>query len=92
MDKYTRIYVPEQTNKLDKLIIQLNAAKDAISNYDYIGIKIATDVASVDDYAEEIEYMESIRDVIREIEKEIKDINVQDIEEDQNEEIQTESE
>lgn len=73
MEKYKRMYVPDKINKLDKLIIQLNAAKDAIANYDYIGIKIATGVATIEDYAEEIAYMESIREVINELEEELKE-------------------
>lgn len=79
MSEYKRIHIPEGVPIIQKLLLQLEAAKKEIANFDYIGIKIAMGVATTEDYTEEIEYTESIRTVIREIEEEI--------EEAQNEEI-----
>ncbi len=71
MDSYTRIDVPKEVKEPDKYYIQLDAAKQEIAKYDYIGIKIAMGVATTEDYSEEIEYTESIRQVIRDIQEDI---------------------
>lgn len=81
MTEYKRVEVPENVPLTTKLIIQLNAAEDTISNYDYIGVKIAMGVATIEDYAEEIEYTESIRAVIRDIQRELKEAQNEETEE-----------
>lgn len=87
MDSYKKINIPENIDRYSGLISQLSCAQEEIKKYDYIGIKIATGVATIEDYSEEIEYMESIRIVIREIEEELKEL-----EEAQNEETEELSE
>ena len=74
MDKYKRKIVPDWLPKGAQLTEQLEDAQEEIKKYDYIGIKIATGISTIQDYAEEITYMESIRQIIREIEKELKTI------------------
>lgn len=46
-----------------------------IQRYDYIGIKIATGVATIEDYAEQIAHMEELRKQIRELEAKIEPNN-----------------
>lgn len=74
MTDYQRIDVPEEIPELSKLMIQIDAAKKEIAKFDYIGIKIAMGISTIEDYTEEIEYTESIRTVIREIEEEIEEV------------------
>lgn len=81
MTEYKRVEVPENVPLTTRLTIQLNAAEDTISNYDYIGVKIAMGVATIEDYAEEIEYTESIRAVIRDIQRELKEAQNEETEE-----------
>lgn len=50
----------EILHKLDSLYLE-------IKRYDYIGIKIATGVATIEDYAEQIAHMEELRTQIREL-------------------------
>lgn len=69
---YKKTEVPEYIEEEIKLSTQLHDAKEEIAKYDYIGIKIATGVATKEEYAEEIAYMESIRKVINEIQEEMK--------------------
>lgn len=80
MTEYKRVEVPENVPLITRLTIQLNAAENTISNYDYIGVKIAMGVATIEDYAEEIEYTESIRAVIRDIQRELKEAQNEEIE------------
>lgn len=58
----------EILHKLDSLYLE-------IKRYDYIGIKIATGVATIEDYAEQIAHMEELRKQIRELEAKIKPNN-----------------
>ena len=46
----------------------INELKSELATYDYIGVKIATGVATKEDYSEEIAYCESLRNRIRELE------------------------
>ncbi len=55
--------------KLDSLYLE-------IKSYDYIGIKIATGVSTIEDYAEQIAHMEELRTQIRELEEKIKPITI----------------
>ena len=75
MKPYERIEVPEWIEREIALTEQIEEAKREIAKYDYIGIKIATGVATIEEYAEEIDYMESIRAVIREIEEELSNLS-----------------
>lgn len=61
-------YTAQETENLLKEI-ELKRLKEEIAEYDYIGIKIAMGVATKDEYAEEIEYTEKLRDKIRELEE-----------------------
>lgn len=54
----------EILRKLDSLYLE-------IKSYDYIGIKIATGVATIEDYAEHIARMEELRTQIRELKAKI---------------------
>lgn len=54
----------EILRKLESLYLE-------IKSYDYIGIKIATGVATIEDYAEQIAQMEELRTQIRELEAKI---------------------
>lgn len=58
----------EILHKLESLYLE-------IKSYDYIGIKIATGVATIEDYAEQIAHMEESRKQIRELEAKIKPNN-----------------
>lgn len=58
----------EILQKLDSLYLE-------IKRYDYIGIKIATGVATIEDYAEQIAHMEELRTQIRELEAKIEPNN-----------------
>lgn len=42
-----------------------------IQSYDYIGVKIATGVATIEEYAEQIAQMEKLRTQIRELESKV---------------------
>ena len=56
----------EATNKTpDEQIADL---KEELTAYDYIGTKIAMGVATVEEYAEQIAYTETLRERIRELE------------------------
>lgn len=56
----------EATNKTpDEQIADL---KEELTDYDYIGTKIAMGVATVEEYAEQIAYTETLRQRIRELE------------------------
>ena len=58
----------EILHKVDSLYLE-------IKRYDYIGIKIATGVSTIEDYAEQIAHMEELRTQIRELEAKIKPNN-----------------
>ena len=58
----------EILHKLESLYLK-------IKSYDYIGTKIATGVATIEDYAEQIAHMEELRTQIRELEAKIKPNN-----------------
>ena len=47
---------------------EVQALKQELANYDYIGVKIAMGVATKDDYKEQIAYTEELRAKIREVE------------------------
>lgn len=48
--------------------VEIQALKQELANYDYIGVKIAMGVATTDDYKEQIAYTEELRAKIRELE------------------------
>lgn len=52
--------------------VQIDELKAELATYDYIGVKIATGVATIEEYAEQIAYCERIREKIRELEGEVK--------------------
>ena len=45
---------------------EIQMLKQELANYDYIGVKIAMGVATIDDYKEQIAYSEELRAKIRE--------------------------
>ena len=49
-------------------MVEIECLKTELSRYDYIGVKIATGVASIEDYADKIAFCESLRQKIRELE------------------------
>ena len=62
--------VAEQTKKLTEQ--QILTLKQELSQYDYIGTKLAMGVATKEDYADEIAHTEEIRKQIRILEGEVK--------------------
>ena len=60
-----------ETNKYlnrQSKIVEMNALKQELSTYDYIGIKIATGVATIEEYKDKISYCEILRQKIRKLE------------------------
>ena len=51
--------------------MQIQALKDELAAYDYIGTKIAMGVATREQYVEEIAYTETLRQRIRTLESEV---------------------
>lgn len=51
--------------------VQIDELKAELATYDYIGVKIATGVATREEYAEQIEHCEKLRQRIRELEGEL---------------------
>lgn len=47
---------------------EIQALKQELANYDYIGVKIAMGVATTEEYQEQIAYTEELRAKIRELE------------------------
>lgn len=74
MKEYTRIEVPDWMDPIEKLVNQRYAATEELKNYDYIGVKIAMGVATKEQYKDKIIYTESVRYVINEIDKEMKEL------------------
>lgn len=60
-------------NSFNKMMIQnkINFLKTRLSKYDYIGVKIATGCATIDEYADKIAEAEKLRKQIRELESEL---------------------
>lgn len=61
----------EEELKRNKIEGEINAIKQELSTYDYIGTKIAMGVATKEEYAEQIAYTERLRVMIRELEKQL---------------------
>lgn len=61
----------EENIDLDKLGIQvqIDEIKQELAKYDYVGVKIATGVATREEYAEQIAYCETLREKIRKLEQ-----------------------
>lgn len=49
--------------------INIEQLKQELATYDYIGVKIATGVATIEEYSDEIEYCEGLRRKIRTLEE-----------------------
>lgn len=58
----------EYLNKQSK-IVEIEALKQELSTYDYIGVKIAMGVATKEEYSNEIKYTEELRQKIRNLEQ-----------------------
>lgn len=54
-------------NGVDKTV-KILKLKQELATYDYIGVKIATGVATKEEYSEQIAYCETLREKIRELE------------------------
>ena len=50
---------------------EIQALKQELANYDYIGVKIAMGVATVEEYQKQIAYTESLRTKIRKLEDKV---------------------
>lgn len=48
--------------------VEIQALKQELANYDYIGVKIAMGVATTEEYQEQIAHTEKLRAKIRELE------------------------
>lgn len=51
--------------------VQIQALKNELAAYDYIGVKLAMGVATKEEYAEEIAHTEVLRQRIRALESEV---------------------
>ncbi len=49
------------------ILRELDSLYLEIKRYDYIGIKIATGVATIEEYADKLEYVQTLRDKINEL-------------------------
>lgn len=58
----TGLYTPDRLRKIEEL-------KKELEKYDYIGIKIATGCATIEEYKDEIELCKKIREEINKLEK-----------------------
>lgn len=61
----------EEEFKKMELESELYRVKEEISTYDYIGVKIATGVATIEEYKNQIAYCETLRKRINELEEEL---------------------
>lgn len=61
----------EEELKRNKIESEINAIKQELSTFDYIGTKIAMGVATKEEYAEKIAYTERLRVLIRELESQL---------------------
>lgn len=50
-----------------EILRKLDDLYSEIKRYDYIGIKIATGVATIEEYADKLEYVQTLRDKINEL-------------------------
>lgn len=55
----------------EQKLAEIEEIKKELAKYDYIGIKIATGCASMEQYAPEINHCQELRKRINEIEKEV---------------------
>lgn len=76
MEQYSK-----ELNEADKLFgkghyfkARINALKKELSEYDYIGVKIAQGVSTKEEYKNEIEYCEKLRQQIRKYESQLNDL------------------
>lgn len=51
--------------------MKMQALKDELATFDYIGVKIATGVATIEEYRDKIDYCEELRKKIRKLEDNI---------------------
>ena len=65
-----QIQKPECSQK-ELNMLEIQKIKEELKTYDYIGVKIAMGVATKEEYADKIAYTETLREQIRELEKEI---------------------
>lgn len=69
--------IPEEQEKIDKIGLienKIYTLKQKLSNYDYIGVKIATGRATIEDYSTQIEEMKLWTKEINELEEQLKEI------------------
>lgn len=69
-ENMTEEQMNEYLNQQSK-VVEIEALKEELSTYDYIGVKIAMGVATKEEYSKEIEYTESLRQKIRILENEL---------------------
>ena len=62
------VEVEDKTYKHDPQA-EIQMLKQELANYDYIGVKIAMGVATINDYKEQIAYTEELRKQIRTLEE-----------------------
>ena len=67
-ENMTEEQMNEYLNQQSK-VVEIEALKEELSTYDYIGVKIAMGVATKEEYANEIDYTEELRKKIRELER-----------------------
>lgn len=60
--------IGDETTEMSKEF-KINALKNELANYDYIGVKIAMGVATKEEYANQIAYTEQLRREINELER-----------------------
>lgn len=59
----------EQELEIMGIDVQIDALKEEISTYDYIGTKIAMGVATIEEYSDEIAYTQKLRAKINSLEE-----------------------
>lgn len=69
-ENMTEEQMNEYLNQQSK-VVEIEALKEELSTYDYIGVKIAMGVATKEEYSKEIAYTEELRKKIRELENEL---------------------
>lgn len=67
---YLKGYAPMQPYT-PKEVLEIERLKKELATYDYIGIKIATGCATIEEYRKEIDYCEELRKKIRKLSGEV---------------------
>lgn len=64
-------FVDDFEDSIEYKKLKIEELKQELAQYDYIGVKIAMGMATVEEYAEKIAYTETLREQIRKLENEV---------------------